>query len=54
MSRHSVFMSRQSLIKAKSFYVVTEYSCVATEFDLDWGFYVATESSRTWGFHAVT
>ena len=32
MSRHSVFMSRQSLVKAKGFYVVTENFCVTTEF----------------------
>ena len=36
MSRLSVFVLRQSLVKAKSFYV-------ATEFGLRWGFYVATE-----------
>ena len=48
-------MSRQSLIKARSFYVATESSCVVIEFGLGWGFhvtteyyYVATESSRTW------
>ena len=43
------------MIKARSFYVATEYSCVATKFGLGWGFYVATEyyyvvteSSKTW------
>ena len=29
MSRQSIFMLRQSLIKAMSFYVAIEYSCVA-------------------------
>ena len=36
-------MLRQSLIKAKSFYVAIEYSCAAIEFGLGWGFYVATK-----------
>ena len=35
MSRHSVFMWRQSLIKARNFFVAIEYSCVATEFGLN-------------------
>ena len=46
-------MSQQILIKARSFYV-------ATEFGLGWGFYVSTkyyyiaiESSGTWGFHVA-
>ena len=46
MSRQSAFMSQQSLVKTKSFYVVielakvkriyvvTEYFCVATKFGL--------------------
>ena len=43
-------MSRQSLVKTKSFYVATELAkvkriYVATEFGLGWGFYVATEFS---------
>ena len=54
MSRLSIFVSRQSLVKTKSFYVVTElakvkkiyvatmYFCVTTEFGLGRGFYVAT------------
>ena len=50
-------MSRQSLVKTKSFYVLTKYFYVATElakvkriyvaidFGLGWGFYVAIEYS---------
>ena len=38
MSRSSVFALQQSLVKAKSFYVVTEYFYVAIEFGLGWGF----------------
>ena len=34
-------MSQQSLIKARSFYVAIEYSCVTIEFGLGMGFYVA-------------
>ena len=37
------FRSRQSLVRAKSFYVVTKYFCVSIEFDLGWGFYVSIE-----------
>ena len=36
-------MSRQSLVKARCFYVMTEYCCVAPEFSLRQGFYVATK-----------
>ena len=36
-------MSRQSVVKERSFYVATKYFCLATEFDLGWGFYVAIE-----------
>ena len=42
-------MSRQSLVKARSFYVATEYFCVVTKFGLRRGFYVATEH-----FHVAT
>ena len=34
MSRESIFKSRQILIKARSFHVTIEYSCVVTEFGL--------------------
>ena len=56
------FMSRQSLVKTKSFYVtielakvkriyvVTEYFCVATEFSLRWGFHVKTKFGLDQGF----
>ena len=48
MSRQSVFMSRHNLIKAKSFYLATEYSCVVTElYVVIEYYYVVTESSRT-------
>ena len=30
MSRQSVFVSRESFVKAKSFYAAIEYFCVAT------------------------
>ena len=43
MLRQSVFMSQQSLVKARSFYVATEYFCVTTKFGLVQGFYVATK-----------
>ena len=36
-------MSRQSLVKPRSFDVVIEYFYVATEFGLGWIFYVAIE-----------
>ena len=49
MSQQSVFLSRQSLVKASSFYVMIEYFCVATKFGLGWGFYVAIEY-----FHVAT
>ena len=32
MSRQSIFVLRHSLVKVRSFYVATEYFCVATEF----------------------
>ena len=47
MSRKIVFMLRQSLIKVRSFYIAAEYSCVATEIGLGWGFYEATECYYT-------
>ena len=37
-------MSRQSLVKARSFYVAIEYFCVMIEFSLGWGFCVVTLS----------
>ena len=49
MSRQGVFRSRQSLVKDWSFYVAIEYLCVATEFGLGQGTYVATNC-----FYAMT
>ena len=61
MSRQSVFMSQQSLVKTNSFYVVielakvkriyvaTEYFCVTTEFGLEWGLY----HDRVWPRHGI-
>ena len=42
-------MSRQSLFKARSFYVMTQYFYVATEFGLGQGSYVVTKC-----FYATT
>ena len=42
LSTQSTFVSRQSLVKARIFYVATEYFCVAIEFGLGQGCYVAT------------
>ena len=49
MLRHNVFVSRQSLVKARTFYVVIEYFHIATKFGLERGFYVAIEY-----FHVAT
>ena len=39
------FRSKQSFVKARSFYVGTKYFCVTIELGIGWGFYVAIEYS---------
>ena len=45
-----VSLSRQSLVKARNFYVATVYFCVVIDFGLGWGFYVSTEFGLDRGF----
>ena len=44
MLRKIIFVSQQILVKVRRFYVATEYLCVATEFGLRQGSYVAIKN----------
>ena len=50
MSRQSIFVSRQSLVKTKSFYVAKKYFDVTTELEKVKRIYVTAEFGLDRGF----